>query len=121
MDMEGGVERRGVIEAAGVDADAGLALAAREARAAIAAETALVLPASPCFGEVVAQRAARDGERFTRHVDNGRVRRAGDLLAVAAVAREHHERLGGALVADGAAAATAGEGDVHGDGPRRRP
>jgi hypothetical protein len=93
--------------------------ARHEGRAALRAEPApRGVPGLTLHGPVP-RRPLRQPERGGRDRDDGRGPASARALAVAAVAVQHRQRLRGALVADGAAGAAAGEGLRHGLSPWR--
>ena len=55
---------------------------------------------------IIARRTLRDFECLRRHIHNRRKRAAGGALAIARVAIEHRDRLGGDFVANRAAHAS---------------
>jgi hypothetical protein len=86
---------------------------AGDTRAAFGAEAAQVVSAVQAGRGVMLQRALGELEMFQRHNNDGRVRSAADLLAIAAMAFEHHQGTRTAFVADFAANAAAGEWKFH--------
>ena len=90
-------------------------MATGESRTAIGAEAALVL-ATGCAGrEMILELALCETECGERHENARDESTAGDFLAIATVALECHERLGGAFVTNRSTDAAAGErnGGTH--------
>jgi len=105
-----------VIQAGGGDADDAAFGIFRtgQPRAAFGAEAAKIVPAPKARCGVMLHGAFGNFEMFQWHDHHWRVRAAADLLAVTAMALEHHERFGIAFVSDLAADTAAGNGKLHG-------
>jgi hypothetical protein len=111
-----GFKPAGVIQAGSGNADDAAfgIFSAGQPRAAFGAEPAKIVSAAKARRGVMLHRALCDFEVFQRHDHHRRVRSAADLLTVAAMALEHHERFGIAFVSDLAANTTAGKRKFHG-------
>ena len=88
-------------------------LPAGNSRAAFSAGAALVFAAARARSEMVAQLPLGQTECWRRHQQAGDESAAGQLLAVSAVALEHHDRFSRAFVTNRPARAAAGKGNFH--------
>jgi len=73
------------------------------------AETAFVFPTGQAWCEMVAQLAFRQPKGLCRQQHGGSKPATRDLLAIAAMAFEHHDRFSRAFVANLAASAASGK------------
>jgi hypothetical protein len=114
-DVHGGLEEGWVVETGGGDTNKivfGI-FRAREARAAVGAETAEVVTARDALGVIIFQLPFGDLKGAEWDDNHWQVRSPAELLAVAAVAFQHPQWLGGAFVANRTAQAAAGNGQIH--------
>jgi len=80
----------------------------------IRTKTAFMFASSDAGREMVTQLSARQSKRLCRHQHGRSESAATDLLAVTAMAFQHHDRLCSALVTNRTADAAAGERYFHG-------
>src|SRR5580765_5557867 len=119
-DVRGQLHRRRILDGAGAHHHAlrrDLALAV-DGRAAVAAEVAVQDAAAVGLLREPLRRALRDAEVLRRHERVDRAARAGDFLAVGAVAGAQFRNLCADAVTNGAAQATADQGG-HFANPRK--
>src|SRR5215211_6112512 len=92
-----------IIEARSGDTLSLLSLPTEQPRAAFRTKSTLVFTDHLARGVVIFRRTFRDLECFRRHIENGSIRTARRLLAIATVAIEHHDRFGRDLITNRAA------------------
>ena len=114
-DVHGGLKPTRIVQARSSDADDSVVriLRAGQARTAFGAEAAKIMSAVEARRGVMLNRAFDNFECFERYDDRGNVRPTGDLLAIPAMAFEHHQRLGAAFISDLAANTAACKGKIH--------
>src|SRR5947207_12044402 len=102
-----------IVQSSSRDALSEISLAAEQSRAAFRTKTAHVVAHHFAGCAEVFRRALGNLERLRRYVENRGVRAARCLLAITAMAVEHHDRFGTDFVANRAARAAAGKCCMH--------
>ncbi len=121
-DIELRLEELRCVQTGGDQSDAAaIRLLYGQRRTAVRTETSLGILAGDAPGGELAGSAPGEPKRRKRHHDCRQIRPSRALLAIPAVALEHKQWRGAALVSNRSAKATAGEGDVHERGRCRNP